>query len=144
MTLDPRLERYSIPEPNTGCWLWTRALSRGYGVLFDSTTRQTRGAHRVSWEAHRGPIPPGLVIDHKCRVRACINPDHMRVITHVENVMCGESPAARHARQMHCDRGHPFTPDNTWSNSGRRGCVTCRRARERARWHRRKASRRTP
>lgn len=75
-TLSARLERNVCPEPNTGCWLWTGGQTTdGYGVLkFRAVNLR---AHRASWEAHRGPIPHGMLVLHRCDTPACINPDHL-------------------------------------------------------------------
>lgn len=114
------------PCPNTGCWLWTEALNRkGYGVTTHNGI--VRGAHRVLWEIVNGPVPDGMQPDHKCRVRCCINPDHLEVVTPRENVMRGESFMSARARATHCARGHPFDATNTYIPPGRhrRICRTC-------------------
>lgn len=66
------------------CWLWTACLnSKGYGVVSVRGKRQL--AHRVAYEAAHGPIAPGLVIDHTCGVRRCVNPAHLEQVTTGEN-----------------------------------------------------------
>ena len=71
-----RIERLSIPEPNSGCWLWLGSVNRlGYGK-FMHERRQIK-AHRASWEAHHGKIPDRAMVLHTCDVRCCVNPSHL-------------------------------------------------------------------
>jgi hypothetical protein len=99
------------------------------------------GAHRWSYEALVGPIPPGLEIDHLCRVRNCVNPSHLEPVTKAVNILRGESMSARHARQTHCKSGHPFDAENTrMTTDGQRRCRTCDRQYGIARRQRRRAS----
>lgn len=84
-----------IADPETGCWLWQRAISdTGYGLL--QTPDGPIGAHRYFYEQAKGPIPPGLHIDHVrkrgCVHRACVNPDHMEPVLCVVNVRRGATP----------------------------------------------------
>lgn len=68
------------------CWLWTGRLdSGGYGRVSQGNG-QWRKAHRVSYELFTGSIPEGLVVRHLCNVRACVNPEHLAVGTHKDNV----------------------------------------------------------
>lgn len=125
-----------IPVTESGCWLWLGAIAvHGYGKI------STRYAHRVSYETYRGPIPPGLQIDHLCRVRCCINPDHLEAVTAKENKARGFGPAAVHSRQTHCVNGHMFSDANVWirklpNNRESRVCKECRKVGLR-RWYRR-------
>lgn len=114
-----------VNKTSNGCWQWTGLLTKaGYGAMF---ARGEHGAHRVSWLLHRGPIPTGLQLDHLCRNRACVNPDHMEPVTVRENVLRGEGPAARHARQTTCLHGHLFDEANTYPYRGGRRCRQCGR-----------------
>ncbi len=85
-----RLERYSMPEPNSGCILWIGRINKdtGYGQLAcwaPGTRRKYRAAHRLAWEAVNGTIPTGLLVCHKCDTPPCINPDHMFLGTNADN-----------------------------------------------------------
>jgi hypothetical protein len=109
------------------CWLWTGGVSpNGYG--------KTSGkyAHRLSWEIHRGALPRirSMVVDHLCRNRLCVNPDHLELVTQQENINRGEMGVLKTG----CPAGHPY-PEyaRRRATSGRRFCIACRRASDRLR-----------
>lgn len=120
------------------CWNWMGACDskEKYGKLtgFLNDGRKCRWlwAHRVSWWIYRGEIPDNLHIDHLCRNRRCVNPDHLEPVTTVENTRRGHShvpPGARYAARKYCKHGHKFTPSNTrikLTKYGQiRGCRKC-------------------
>lgn len=110
--------------PN-GCWLWIGKINKG-GYGFITLNKKTVLAHRASYEFLKEEIPKCLVIDHLCKVRNCINPDHLEAVTLVENTMRGDCPWALNARKTHCSNGHEFTKENTKSDSrGNRRCKQC-------------------
>jgi len=117
------------------CWLWTASLNRsGYGKFHASG--RFAFAHRWSYEHFIRQIPDGLVIDHLCRVPACVNPDHLEPVTHQENILRGTAPSAKLAMATHCIHGHEFTPENTYIRpNGNRSCRTCLRSRS-MQWNR--------
>lgn len=120
LPLRTRLVSKSIYDAN-GCLLWMGQVNQnGYGRIRIGTRKF--GAHRVSFETFVGPIPEGLVLDHLCRVRNCINPLHLEPVTQVENVRRGAQ-----ATRTHCLRGHPFDAANTYTYRGSRQCRACRR-----------------
>ena len=119
-----------------GCWVWTGALNQcGYGNFKHPFSKL---AHRVSYRMLRGSIDAGLVLDHLCRVRSCVNPEHLRAVTHADNMLAPGSqwPAAIHATKTKCPRGHRLDPPNLVASnfrSGRRACLACSRALGKAR-----------
>lgn len=113
------------------CWLWHAAADKhGYGRFWDGRLVL---AHRWSYERFVGPIPAGFVIDHLCRVPACVNPDHLEPKTQRGNIHAPGSLAipAQRAKVTHCPRNHRLEPGNLRSRVGRRECLTCMRARNR-------------
>lgn len=112
------------------CWLFDRLASNGYGYI---KADGISNAHRLAYELLVGPIPDGLQIDHLCRVRNCVNPDHLEPVTAWENTMRSTAASALNARKTECLRGHPFSDENTYySKDGRRYCRECGRIRGRA------------
>jgi len=113
----------------TGCWLWVAGKHpSGYGL--STIDGKTTGAHRVSYTHYVGEVPNGLELDHLCRVRHCVNPEHLEAVTHAENMKRGSR-----ATMTHCGRGHEFTEENTYvaKGTGARNCRKCTRARANAR-----------
>lgn len=130
LSLVDRLERLSMPEPNSGCWLWIGHTVKGYGRIrvARGDWRQLRPAHRVSYEIYRGLIPVGLEPDHLCRVTCCINPWHLEAVTQAENNRRSTSPSAINRRMMVCSLGHPLVRQGQ-----QRRCLTCANGRRRIR-----------
>lgn len=139
----PLAERISskCKVDGNGCWVWQGAADRkGYGIMMVRLKRVF--AHRVSYEAFRGSIPTGLVIDHLCRNPPCCNPDHLEPVTQRENTLRGINPPALAARATHCKQGHPYTGENLFFGSdGSRRCRICTRAANAKTTVRRKAAR---
>lgn len=92
-----------------------------------------RYAHQVAHDASFGKPARGFEVDHLCRNRACCNPDHLEAVPKKVNILRGESPPARNARKIRCDRGHSLLSDgDVWIDArGHRWCRRCRRFRYR-------------
>lgn len=120
-----------IAVADSGCWQWTASISvDGYGRT--TVNRRTAGAHRACYEILVGSIPVHLVIDHLCRNRRCVNPEHLEPVTRRENTLRGETNAAANAAKTHCHNGHGFTIENTRIDpQGKRVCIECHRERTR-------------
>ncbi len=119
------------------CWEWTLGTDKdGYATsdiarqYFDGTNR----VHRILYSLLVAPIPPGLELDHTCKNRLCVNPEHMEPVTRKVNA---ERSGNAKREQTHCVRGHEFTAENTYifppssSHAGQRLCKECNRIRTR-------------
>lgn len=111
-------------------WWWEGTIGGdGYGKLLigsRATKRSTFQAHRVVWTLLRGPIPEGLDLDHLCRQRNCVWPEHLEPVSRKENLRRGEGFPGVRARQTHCINGHAFDEANTYiAPNGTRKCRKC-------------------
>ena len=109
------------------CLIWIGAKNpKGYGIFHNGFKHMA--AHRFAYEQTKGPIPAGLQVDHLCRTRACMNPEHMEAVTNRENTLRGTGPTSINAKKTECKRGHKFDKENTVPVKGGRACLACRRA----------------
>lgn len=125
-------DRFWDKVDTTGvCWEWTRALTDdGYGKFWIGRVWR---AHLVAWILLVGPLPEGLLADHQCRNRRCVNPDHIEWVPQLVNDLRGSSFAAANARKTHCPARHLYDAENTrWrtrtdGKSKYRVCRQCER-----------------
>src|SRR3990167_1602271 len=121
---------WSRVKKTADCWLWQgHTNAYGYGAIYSDGLN--RYEHHIVLELMGKKVPAGLQVDHTCRVRNCVNPDHLDFVTSKENTLRGESFSAQHARKTHCVRGHEYTPENTYvrSRGSGRDCRICMRLR---------------
>lgn len=120
--------KVDVPFRPGACWTWKAGKNGdGYGTF--GVDGAARGAHRIAYEMLVRPVPVGLELDHLCRNRACVRPDHLDPIPHRINVLRGDAPAAVIARRPFCPRGHAY--DRLEGGKYRR-CSICRRENRRA------------
>lgn len=127
--IDPWLRFWPKVDAKGDCWEWCASVRRdGYGAFWDGRTM--RPAHRVAYEMLVGPVPSHLQIDHLCKNRRCVNPDHLEPVTAELNRIRGEYGKAAQAAQRnktHCAQGHPYSGANLYVDpQGNRQCRTCK------------------
>jgi hypothetical protein len=129
------MERFwSKVDKTEECWNWSGCLlESGYGQF--SVKGKIVYAHRFSLEINGVRLIDGMVCDHICRNRKCVNPNHIRQITSRENVLIGEGPSANNSRKSLCKRGHPLSGDNLYLRKRgvavERICRSCDREKKR-------------
>ncbi len=118
-------------RPELGsCWIWTGGCSPdGYGIAYLGPRGKRQDvAHRVAYREWAGPIPDGLVLDHLCSVRSCVNPAHLEPVTQKENVLRAPGVAAANVAKEECPQGHPYSGENLRiTGVGSRACRQCER-----------------
>lgn len=142
MNFDARLVTMRSQYGSKACWPWPGHINKRTGYANAYAGRDAAGrdhqemAHRLAYRRTRGDIPDGLVIDHKCRNRACINPDHLRAVTQIVNLQSGLTNASKE----YCKNGHALSGDNVRYGKNRLGgperrCIACNREWQRKRRH---------
>lgn len=118
-----------ITVNSKGCWVWNLSLSRG-GYAQTNIEGKSWRVHRLSYTVYKGKIPEKLQLDHLCRVRNCVNPNHLEAVSAKENL--ARSPitySSINKQKKVCKRGHPFKNENlkvyNYKGSVRRICVIC-------------------
>ena len=128
-------EKVSGLDNPDGCWTWIAYKNCwGYGKF--EVDGEATSAHRLAYQLCIGPIPDDLEVDHLCRNPACVNPAHLELVPHAENVRRGDNWSKGWERYVtHCPQGHEYTPDNLVKQglSNKRKCKTCHRERARVR-----------
>ena len=126
----------------SGCWIWTASLNHGYGQMSIGHAHPYQ-THRLAYQALVRTVPPGLKLDHICRVRCCVNPAHLREVTSRENTLAKGSEAIPKMRldAPTCVHGHAWTPENTAIYRTYRVCRACNRISCREAYLRRRARR---
>lgn len=127
----PLYQRFlaKIQRLDSGCWQWTGFIDKaGYGRIRDGHGRagESLYGHIVSYLIHCGPIPSNYELDHLCRNRWCVNPDHLEAVPHRINALRGEAPTVKLHRLGRCKNGHEINAQNTCFRRGTKKVVYCK------------------
>lgn len=126
-TIEQRFWSRVDKNSKNGCWLWQGVKSGGYGYMRYYKDGRRKSCHLVSLIIHGIKVPKGKEVDHSCRNKSCVNPSHLEVVTHKENILRGTSIPARNSKKICCMHGHELTLDNIFSSKrGDRQCKKCR------------------
>jgi hypothetical protein len=125
MNISPIDRFMSKVDKTDSCWIYTGQIDNGYGRFW----YKGKGilAHRWIYEYLFSPIPPKMQIDHLCRNRSCVNPQHLEVVSNTEQ------QKRKSLAQTHCKNGHEFTEENIYLYKNKRNCIMCRRERDKGR-----------
>lgn len=151
----PEARFAAMVRPDGECLVWVGSKDHtGYGRFWPgyalnasrgAPPKSTMAAHRFAYEAAKGPIPAGLVVDHLCRNPSCVNAAHLEAVPQRVNALRGIGPAARNAVKTHCQQGHLLAGDNLSttrsSKRKRRDCRQCHRERMARHGHYRRPAR---
>ncbi len=136
-SVEQRLEIHAKKDNETGCWIWNGSRCKdGYGtVSFVVHGKKIYLAHRMTYLHFVGEIPDETEIDHICKNRACVNPDHLRAVSHQENIDNGDYKTTHRNRvKTRCKRGHELSGENLFiAKNGSRQCKECRNSRDKGR-----------
>lgn len=128
--IDPNMSYKGVP-----CWLWTGCINKVSKYSEFHFEGRTASGHRIAHALFvNADIPVKAHSDHLCRVRRCVNPAHLEIVSHRINCLRGVGAPAKNANKTHCPRGHPFSPNNTFRPTKQptwRGCLTCKREQQR-------------
>lgn len=127
IAVPPEVRVWNFVDARGDCWEWTGYRNPlGYGQ-FTVAKYTKRIAHRYIYELLLGPLETGKELDHLCRNRGCVNPDHLEPVTHVENMRRSASPNVIARRRGRCLRGHPLAGDNVGRQKSGIYCKACHR-----------------
>lgn len=124
--LSPEQRFWAKVEKTDTCWNWTAAKHKKTGYGFFTFTNRPELVHRIAYRLCKGDIPGRLTVDHLCRNRLCVNPDHLDLCTRGENTMRGNTITAANLQKTHCSKGHPYSGENLLIKDGKhRRCRRC-------------------
>lgn len=142
LSVRERFESKVLRLPFVECWLWAGTMHpAGYGriqVTDDTGAHRQVYAHRLAYVLYVGPIPDDQQVDHRCRIRLCVNPGHLEAVDQAENLRRTMHPLCVLHRENQCARGHDLTVHGyvrTGSRPGQRFCRLCATTRQRVAMH---------